>query len=52
MRSNPHTALSAHSTTLPEIARQLVRLNDLLERLVNATENRDAKTQPDNADDR
>ncbi len=38
--------------TMPEVARQLARLNDLLERLVNATENRDAKTQPDDADDR
>ncbi len=38
--------------TMPEVARQLARLNDLLERLVDSTENRDAKTQPDNTDDR
>ncbi len=38
--------------TMPEVARQLARLNDLLERLVKTTEDDDAKTQPDDADDR
>ncbi len=38
--------------TMPELVRQLARLNDLLERLVNTTENNDAKTQLDDADDR
>ncbi len=41
-----------YNQTLPEIARQLARLNDLLERLVNATEDDNAKTQSDDADDR
>ncbi|MCP3937970.1 MAG: hypothetical protein GY708_21690 [Actinomycetia bacterium] len=41
-----------YEQTVPEIARQLARLNDLLERLVDTTENRDATTQPDDADDR